>query len=188
MSEQSFCEKCGVRINADAHFCPSCGYRIPGRNEEEVAKERQFVRDMVLNRAKWAGYLMLIYGIPLIIVGVYYFVASDSIANAIWNDPTAHQQLVDWGLTFDDVTNYLSYWGIGWLVSGIAGICSAVLCIKRVHYIPAVILCIVSVIFSITGFLSLIIGLIAFWLVISSRLGFKEYEDKLDEIVEQNIV
>jgi hypothetical protein len=66
-------------------------------------------------------------------------------------------------------------------------ILSSLLCIKRKSYVLALILCIVSVIFSITGFITFLFGLIAFWLVASSKLGFEEYKDDLEEYLNSEI-
>lgn len=187
MTDQDFCAKCGIKLSSDVYYCPSCGYHIPGKKEAEVKVEKDLVRTTLQSRAKWAGYLMLIYGIPLLIMGVYYMVASGSIADALWNDPNVHKQLVDWGITYDELVKYLQYWGIGWFVSGAMAILSSLLCIKRKSYVLALILCVVSVIFSITGFITFLFGLIAFWLVASSKLGFEEYKDDLEEYLNSEI-
>lgn len=183
-NQERFCEKCGINLGDNARFCPSCGFRIPGRNQEEIAKEKEMIRETAHIRSKWAGYLMLIYSLPLLVLGIYYFADAGGLASTLWNNPTTNQQFVEWGLVYDDIVKYLQYFGIGWLVTGISGIASAVLCIKRQHYYIALFLCIVSVLFSVTGFFTLIIGLIAFWFVISSAIGFKENEEKLEKILE----
>lgn len=183
MTDEEFCVKCGVKLSKDAYFCPSCGYHVPGKEEAEKAAERNYLINMFQSHAKWAGYLMLIYGIPLLILGLYYLFDSNGIANSLWNDSNIHQQLVDWGITYDELVKYLQYWGAGWLISGVAGILSAVLCIKRRSYILALILSMISVVFAITGFITFLIGLIAFWLVASSKLGFEEYKDDLEEFL-----
>ncbi|MCK9322396.1 MAG: zinc-ribbon domain-containing protein [Candidatus Methanomethylophilaceae archaeon] len=182
MSDHSeFCTQCGAKLNSNNHFCPECGAGVPGMNPEKVKAEKEAIRESIKGRLGWAGIMILVYSVPFLIMGLYYLFDSTSIANALWNNSTIHQQLINMGWTFENLKDYLMYFGAGWLISGATGIIAAVACFKRTNYYVAMIFCLISALFAITGIFAFLLGFLAFWFIMSSKLGFKENEAELEE-------
>lgn len=177
---QKFCTHCGCALAENARYCPECGTRIPGRNPEEVEAEKQVVRTAFGSQLKWAAALMLIYSIPFLIIGIYTAVSIDAMTDLVVNDPNFSYYVETYGLTYDEVHEYFQYAGFAYILSSVCGILSAVMCIKRIHYWPAMILCIVSIFTGAAGFFALFLGFFAFWMILSGKLGFKQYEQEME--------
>ena len=181
VDNQNFCEKCGQYLNEGAAFCPACGARVPGRSPEQIEAEREQVRSVMASRLKWAAMMMLVYSIPFLVLGIYISVSLDSIVSELINNPSYESYMELIGLFETELHTLLQQCGLMFIVSSVCGILSSVLCFKRRLYWVAVILCILSFIIGSTGFFALFMGLGAFWLLLSSKLAFDEYSDKLDE-------
>ena len=178
---QNFCVHCGQTLAVDAKFCPACGTRVPGRNQEQVMEERQAVRDVVKSRLNWAVALMLIYSIPFLIIGAYLLVDLDGIVNMIMTDPLYADYVDYYGWTYDQLHEVFQYAGYAYILSSVCGIISAVLCYRKTMYWVALILCIVSMFTGAMGLFALFMGMFAFWIILTSRLGFREYQDQFEE-------
>ncbi len=182
MTDQyEFCTQCGAKLSPNTRYCPECGTRVPGRNPELVEAEKEAIRTSLRSRPRWAGWLMLIYGIPLLCLGLYYLIDAQSITDMFWQNPTFVEQMNALGITMADFEQYLVYLGTAWIISGASGIISAALCFYRRFYYAALALCIVSAILAVSGFLALFFGLISFWIILSSKGGFKEFEDEVEK-------
>ncbi len=182
---QSFCTYCGQFLDTDVRFCPGCGTRVPGRNPDDVQQERQVVKDALDRQLRWAAYMMLVYSIPFLLIGLYVIIVADELAEVLMNDPTFRGYIDYYGFTIDDVRGYFEYAGFAYLTSSIFGIASAFLCMKRARFWLATLLCILSVLSGVAGFFALFLGLFAFWFIISARLGFKEKEEELNAALDQ---
>ena len=178
---QNFCEKCGQYLNEGAAFCPSCGKRVPGRSPEQVEAEREEIRSVMSSRLQWAAIMMLVYSIPFLIIGIYISVSLDSLVNELISNPTCESYMEMVGLSESELRYVLQQCGILFIVSSVCGIPSSLLCFKRRLFWVATVLCILSFLIGSTGFFALFMGLGAFWLLLSSKLAFTEYSDKLDE-------
>lgn len=184
-NNQKFCTRCGKQLGQDVTFCPDCGLRVPGMAPEQVEQERGMVREILDSRLKWAAAMMLIYSIPFLILGVYIAVGVDGFVDELFTNP-AYADYVDfYGLTPDEVTEICQYVSIMYVVSSICGIVSAVLCLKKRMYWVASIFCVLSFLLGCVGFFALFMGLGAFWLIMTSKLGFQEYSEKLDAELEK---
>lgn len=182
MTDQiEFCAQCGAKLSLNTKYCPECGNRVPGRNQEAVEAEKEMIRTAIRSRPRWAGYLMLIYGIPLLCMGLYYLIDAQGITDMLWQNSTFVDQMNSLGITMEEFEKYLIYFGSAWIISGASGIISAALCFTRKHYYVALVLCIISAILAVSGFIAMFFGLISFWIILSSKLGFKEYESKMEE-------
>lgn len=182
---QNFCTRCGRSLAEDARYCPECGARVPGRNPEQVEEERQMVRTAVIRQLKWAAVAMAIYSIPFLIIGIYTAVSIDSMTDLVVNDPNFSSYAEAYGLTYDEVHSYFQYASILYIVSSLCGLVSVACCWRRTHYWVALAACILSIFIGASGLLALFLGFIALWLVMTSKLGFKEYEDRLDEALSE---
>lgn len=178
---EQFCSNCGVKLDSNSHYCPSCGLRVPGRNEAQVAEEREAVAQVMKSRPRWAAYLMLVYGIPLLCLGIYYYIDASAITDALWDNSTFVDTMDDLGVTMSEYEQYIEWFGMAWVVSGVSAIASAMLCFVRKFYYLALVVCLISAIFSISGIFALLMSLLAFWLVVTSKFGFAEFEGELNE-------
>lgn len=178
---QNFCVHCGQMLAEDAKFCPACGTRVPGRNEEQVMAERQAVRDVVKSRLNWAVALMLIYSIPFLIIGVYFLVDLEGIVSMVMTDPLYADYVNYYGWTYDELYEALKYVGYMYIASSVCGIVSAVLCLKKTLYWVALILCLLSMFVGAMGLFALFMGMFAFWIVLTSKMAFREYQDQFEE-------
>ena len=61
------------------------------------------------------------------------------------------------------------------------GIVASVLCWKKTKYWFALILCIVSMFTGAMGLFALFMGMFSFWIILTSKLAFVEYQDQLEE-------
>jgi|GEM_PF-1263158 len=181
---ERFCSNCGASFSAETKYCPECGNRVPGMDPKAVEADREVIRESVKVRTKWAGYIMLIYGIPLLCLGLYYFIDAQGIVDMLGENSAIVEQMNELGITKSEVEEYLIYFGSAWIIAGVAGIVSSVLCFKRTHYYFALSLCAISALFAASGLFMLLLGIMAFWMILTSKYGFKEYESKLEEELE----
>lgn len=179
-SNQNFCYHCGHMLTPEQKFCPECGTRVPGRDSEAVEQEKTEIREAVGKQLKWAAAMMLVYSIPFLVIGIYVVVAADSMTDLIWNNSNTQSYIEQYGLSYDEIHSYFEYAAFAYIISSVCGIISAYLCLKREHYWPALILCILSFMTGTAGFIALFMGIMAFWMIMSGKLGFKEYEEELD--------
>lgn len=182
---QNFCTRCGCSLSDQARYCPECGARVPGRNPEQVEEEKQMVRTAVGRQLNWATALMLIYSVPFLVLGIYTAVSIDSMTDLIVNDPNFSSYADMYGLTYDEVHSYFEYAAYAYIISSVCGIASAACCWKKSHYWAALVLCIVSIFTGAAGFLALFLGFIAMWMIMTAKLGFKEYADRLDDALSE---
>lgn len=178
---QNFCVRCGQNLAPDAKFCPACGTRVPGRNQEQVEEERQAVRDLAKSRLNWATAMMLIYSIPFMLIGIYLLVDLDGIVNMIMTDPMYEGYVDYYGWTYDQLHDVFEVAGYAYIVSSVCGIVASVLCWKKTKYWFALILCIVSMFTGAMGLFALFMGMFSFWIILTSKLAFVEYQDQLEE-------
>lgn len=177
---QSFCTKCGTILSDGDKFCPSCGNRVPGRSPEQVEAEKNEIRSAMGRRLNWAVGIMLIYSIPLLILGIMILIDIDYMVDAIFNSPTYQSYIEYYGLTEADFHDALQIAGIMYIVSAVCGIGSSILCYKRTSYWIAIVLCLVSMFIGVAGFFVLFMGLFAFWIILTSKGCFSKYADQLD--------
>ncbi|MDO5861675.1 MAG: zinc-ribbon domain-containing protein [Thermoplasmata archaeon] len=179
--QQNFCTHCGHFLQQGERFCPECGTRVPGANPEEVAREKAELKEAVGKQLRWASILMLVYSLPFLAIGVVFLFGADAVTDYVTSTDTFASYVDYYGLTADEVHSYVQYSSVAFLASGLCGVGSAVLCWKRTKYWAAVLLCVVSVFAGSTGFVSLFLGLLAFWMIVASKPAFREYEGKLDD-------
>ena len=170
-SNQNFCYQCGHMLTPEQKFCPECGTRVPGRNPEAVEQEKTEIKEAVGKQLKWAAAMMLVYSIPFLVIGIYVAVAADSMTDLIWNDPNTQSYIEQYGLSYDEIHSYFEYAAFAYIISSVCGIISAYLCLKREHYWPALILCILSFMTGTAGFIALFMGIMAFWMIFVVAFG-----------------
>jgi hypothetical protein len=149
-----------------------------------VEADREVIRESVKIRSKWAGYVMLIYGVPLLCLGLYCFIDAQGIVDMLWQNSIFVEEMSELGITKDEIEQYMIHLGSAWIIAGVTGTISSVLCFKRTHYYFALGLCAISALFATSGLFTFLLGIMAFWMILTSKYGFREYESKLEEELE----
>ena len=176
MTDTSFCTRCGERVSEEALYCPSCGCPIEGRVDPKLdgMSVQQFMeKEIIDSKVKFNTMLLLIYGIPVILMGIYMLFRLDQLTSILLADSMVQEAMVQYSLTSADITAALKYMGILITVSGSLALVAAYCVYNRKFWIVAVICtATASVLFTMSIF-GLLIGLLVTW----SIIGLKPYFD-----------
>ncbi len=178
---QEFCVRCGHYLTEGAQFCPECGLRVPGRSPEQVEAEKEQIRSLISKRLDYAAILMLIYSVPFLIVGAYLVLDLNGVVQMLLSNPTYADLISSYGLTESELHDFLMWSSVAYIASSAMGIVSAVLCHKRRMYWLALSLCVMSMLTGVAGFIAMMMALGAFWMILSSKMAFREYESRFEE-------
>ncbi len=173
----AFCTRCGRNLSEIDRYCPECGMKVPGRTPEEDKAEEEAIKGALSTRLNIAVAMILIYSIPLLIVGLYILVDASTISDALF--PTYQEHF---GYTQDEMDLLVKWSGYSCIISSVLGIAAAALSYKRRAYWAAVFLCIVSMFSGVLGFLALFMGMIAFWLILTSKPLFDAEKEPASDI------
>lgn len=138
--------------------------KVPGRTTEEDKAEAEAVNSLLSKRLNIAVALILIYSIPLLLLGLYILIDASTISDALF--PTYEEHF---GYTHDEMDLLVEWTGYTCIISSVLGIVAAALSYKRRAYWVAVFLCIVSMFTGVLGLLALFMGMVAFWLILTSK-------------------
>lgn len=173
-SNSKFCTQCGKAVSTEAQYCSECGTPIAGSRAE--AERRQALKDyedmMSENRRMWVMFLMIIYAIPAIIVGVYFVVNAAQFTDILFQN----SDFIAWALTYDvtpamteSMFNYLGYL----LIASGACVAIATLCVfKRRYWLVAVVLTLIGSLLFCGSIFGVLIGLMVTWMIYSMRDSF----------------
>lgn len=165
MSEEiNFCTRCGRSLSPNDIFCPECGFRVakPDPEEQKAAETAMF--DAMSSRLKIGVAMMLIYAIPMLILGLYILVDAATITDVLYG---AYQEYA--GVTEEEIDQLVKWAGYAYLISGVTGCAASALCLKTKAYWVAVTLCIMSMFTGVMGLFALFMGMISFWIVLTSK-------------------
>jgi hypothetical protein len=174
MEDLNFCPVCGKNVPPGTTYCPACGCRLgdpASEMREEVAEKR-----MGVERITIATVLILIYSIPMVLLGIWIFISAGSASNIIFNDPDFAwyaDQLISYGYTASSLTSLIEAVGLMAIVAGSVGVAAAVLALTRRLWIIAMMLCMLSALIGTVTIFGLILGLIAFWMLYRARPAFE---------------
>jgi hypothetical protein len=170
MSEQ-FCTQCGTTIADDAQFCPKCGKAVEGRDAATKEKQQiaQFQNAINESRIGWLVFLLAIYSIPAIIIGLYYAIDPSAMANAAWNNESIKQWLIDNNITYDQLVNYFRYFGYIIIASGAMVLVSLICTWKRTAWKIAFIACMIGSFLCFFSIFGIIIGLLVAWMIYGTK-------------------
>jgi len=170
MSEQ-FCTQCGTKLEDDAQFCPKCGKPVEGR--EAAAKQKlqmeQFQSALNESRIGWLVFLLAIYSIPAIIIGIYYALDASSIASAAWDNQSIQQWMIDHNVTIAQLKDYIMYFGCIIIVSGAMVLISLICTWKKTAWKIALITCMIGSFLCFLSIFGIIIGLLVSWMIYSAK-------------------
>lgn len=160
-------------MRSDMSFCPKCGTVVAGSEAEKRKNDeaKMYARE---SSFMWIKFLLIIYTIPVIILGIIHIANADGNANALWGNAEFQKIIAGKGITFEIVKNAFMASGVMALVSGIlAGASLSCVAIRR-HWLVAFVCCIASAILSVWSIIGLFIGLFVAWLIFDARDGFTE--------------
>jgi len=174
MEDINFCPACGKNVPSGTTYCPVCGCCLgdPGSEIREEAAEKR----MGAERITIAAVLILMYSIPMVLVGIWTFVSAGSASNTLFNDPNFSwyaDMLISYGYTASSLTSLIEAVGLMAIVAGSVGVAAAVLALTRRLWIIAMMLCMLSAIIGTVTLFGLILGLIAFWMLYRARPAFE---------------
>lgn len=176
MSEdnQKFCAKCGATITNPSSFCPECGAPISGSpgDIKLKAEYRKMESDINNARVTWAGFIILIYSVPIMIASIIGLIYIDDIVNNLITNSDFYQWMIDNGITEAQVHSYLEYALYAEIAVGLVSVLTAALCFMRKYWFLTVALCMVSAIFGTLYLFGLLLGLLAFWMILTSKPAF----------------
>jgi len=170
MDEVNFCPACGKNVPPGTQYCPACGSclsdQVPERRETEAEKR------MGADRTKIAAILILIYSMPLILFGIYFYVAAGDLTNEIFSNPR-FVELVAPYYTPGALESFIQLMGLASIIAGSIGVVTAILALMRKFWVLTIILCIMSALIGALTLFGLILGLIAFWMLYKARPVFE---------------
>jgi len=173
MEDLNFCPVCGKNLPPDTSYCPACGNRLddPVAEKREAEVEKKMGRE----RITIAAVLLLLYSIPMVILGIWLYVSSGNLAHEIFTNPdfaSLIDMLVSEGETEASLASSIGLVGMLSIFAGSIGVAAAILAFMRKVWIIALILCMLSAIVGTVTLFGLIMGLIAFYMLYKAKPAF----------------
>jgi len=174
-----FCTSCGAELDPKAVYCPACG--IPTTTEAANKAYADGMKALAEIRAFKASLYMVIATIPSLILGIYFLVSADSLAQSaidVAKDLFGPQYLIDNNITEELMRD--TYVASGYALIGIAaiGLIGALMCYKKKMYWIVLMISIVVLIAGVTTIVGLIVGILAMWNIMSSKVAFDQPSTK----------
>ena len=138
------------------------------------AEYKKLESDINNARVTWAGFIILIYSVPIIIASIVGLIYIDTLVNDLMVNSNFHQWMIDNGITEAQVHTYLGYMLYAEIAIGLVSVLTAFLCFKRKYWFLTVALCMISAIFGTLYLFGLLLGLLAFWMILTSKPAFDE--------------
>jgi len=178
MEDINFCPACGKNVEPGTPYCPACGARLndPASEKMEMTEKAQAERKMGSDRTVIAAVLMLVYSVPMLLMGVYFFADAGGLAHEIFTSPSltsSVDQIIALGYDEAWLASIIEITGILMILSGAVGVFAAVLAFMKKFWVLAIILCIMSALIGIVTLFGLILGLIAFWMLYKAKPVFE---------------
>jgi len=170
MEDINFCPACGKNVSPETPYCPACGARLNDPISEK--RETEAEKKMGADRITIAAVLMLAYSIPLILVGIFFYVSAGNLSSEIFSDPSLAAMLAPY-YTEASFTSFIELMGILSIIAGSIGVAAAVISLMRKFWALAIILCILSALIGGLTLFGLILGLIAFWMLYRAKPVFE---------------
>ncbi len=178
MDESRFCTECGKPVEAGMQFCPQCGKVISGSaaDEEMKKQEKEFGEYISLARRNWLIFVLAIYAIPAIVVGLIALIDAPSSASAIWSSTEFQEWIRSHGITITlaDLQSYITYAASLTLGSGVCAMISLILIFLKKLWIIAVATCMMAAILCFWSIFGMFIGFLVTWMIIGAKDIFEE--------------
>jgi len=178
MDESKFCTECGKPVEAGMQFCPQCGKVVSGSAADEKIKEQEeeIGKFVTIARRNWLIFILAIYAIPAIILGLVALIDAPASASAIWSSA----EFQEWihahsiSLTQADLQNYITYASSLALASGICALISLIMIFLRKLWIVAVVACLMAAILCFWSIFGVFIGILVTWMIVGSKDIFED--------------
>jgi len=170
MDELNFCPACGKSVPPGTQYCPACGNCLTDQVQER--RETEAEKRMGADRIKIAAILILIYSIPLILFGIYFYVAAGDLTNELFSNPDFAAIVAPY-YTPAALESFIELMGLASIIAGSIGVVTAILAFLRKFWVLTIILCIMSALIGALTLFGLILGLIAFWMLYKARPVFE---------------
>ncbi len=178
-----YCTECGMALGPDDKFCPGCGAEMKDLDDYSAPAAQADAPKAygapysgsgeMASRLRILGVLTLIWGIIALMAGVSVLISVDSTVNSMIEQfvntespVTGYANMWDYlvasGITADLFKTLLWVVGGTFAVSGVSGLISGFLMLKRSNYTIAMAMLLISTITAILGIITLIIGIIVF--------------------------
>jgi len=178
MDESKFCSACGRTLEPGMQFCPQCGKVVSGSASDKDMKqqEKEFIATMNEGRRMWLVFIVGIYAIPALILGIFALLDAGNIANMIWSDTEFQKWITTHGYkyTLSDIQNYVTYATALMTASGACALGTMVLLYLRKMWIAAVILCFIAAFLCFWSIFGVILGIFVAWTIFESRDVFED--------------
>jgi Predicted membrane protein len=170
-----FCTSCGAELDPKAMYCPACG--TPSSTEAAAELYADAMTAVAEIRVFKAALYLAIATIPSLILGIYFLFSADSLAQAamdILEDTFGHEFIIDNNITEEYLRS--TYVTSGYALIGIAalGFLGSVLCYKKKMYWVVLVISMVVLIAGVTTIVGLIVGILALWNIMSSKVAFNQ--------------
>ena len=170
-----FCTSCGAELDPNAVYCPACG--IPVTTEAAAEVYADGMKALAEMRVFKASLYLAIATIPSLILGIYFLVSADSLAQTaleMAEEMFGHQFIIDNNITEEMLKD--TYVTSGYVLTGIAaiGLIGSLLCYKKRMYWVVLIISMIVLIAGVTTIVGLIVGILALWNIMSSKPVFDQ--------------
>jgi len=113
-----------------------------------------------------------VYSVPMVLMGIYFFVAAGDLASEIFSDPRFASMVTPY-YTEASLASFIELMGVASILAGSIGVVAAIFAFMRRFWILTIILCMMSALIGTVTLFGLILGLIAFWLLYKAKPVFK---------------
>ena len=179
MEGDRFCIECGMRLAPEDLFCPSCGAQIP-EDAPEPVPGNNYAEKRVEDRSgtlRAVMILTIIWGAIALLSGAYLAAMAVDITDAMIealkdteiDGMNGWDYMLSQGVTRDMFISSFQIMGITFAASGLCGLASAFFMYKKINFLVCFILLLICAIFSCTGIITLIVGLIMVYLLHTSK-------------------
>ena len=183
MTDTSFCTKCGMRVSEEALYCPACGAPIEGRVDQSTGMSAQQAMEnqIVSSRMNFITMLLLIYGLPIVIIGICAVISAGHVTSILIVDDMVQEAMAQYSLTEADIKSAITYGGAIFAVSGGLALLSAICVHKRRYWIVAVLGAGAASILCTMSIFGVFIGLMVTWMIVDMKSQFDV--DKTDRTI-----
>ena len=153
--------------------------------EQMIADQQEAYMQYQESRMYFVSFLIAIYAIPAIFIGLFTLFNADVFASSVFTHPDFVNWLVnhpEYDITLGDVETYFYTFGGLCTGSGVAGIVSLVtICLRR-FWVLSTVACFISTLLCIWSIFGLVIGFFVSMMILSAKdFFYKDYAVKLGE-------
>ena len=165
---------------AGSSFCSKCGAVVAG-SEAEKQQVSEMQTMMKESSFMWVKFLLIIYAVPIIIVGIVNLINADANATATFNEILrvyGQKYIDDNHLTVDLLKSGFVAAGVMAVISGASAAASLIFVHMKKNWLLAFICCIVATITAVWSIIGIFVGIFVCWMVFDLKPYFDEEKAK----------